>query len=30
LPGIAGKEPAVIAASVVAQLLLVRSGAVKG
>ena len=26
LPGIGGKEPAVIAASVVAQLLLVRSG----
>ncbi|MBE0590038.1 MAG: XdhC family protein, partial [Hydrogenophaga sp.] len=30
LPGITGKEPAVIAASVVAQLLLVRSGAAKG
>jgi xanthine dehydrogenase accessory factor len=30
LQGITGKEPAVIAASVVAQLLLVRSGATKG
>ena len=30
LPGITGKEPAVIAASVVAQLLLVRSGVAKG
>lgn len=30
LPGITGKEPAVIAAAVVAQLLLVRSGAAKG